>query len=86
VTDTDTGATVKAARVIIEVQAGLLPGRPDPEYSRRWALTSEEWNAADDGVKGQLLAELNGRAQGYAGWLMMLPDRLNWVHVDWVYL
>lgn len=77
-----------SARVIVEVVAGLIPGQdPEPEYTRRWALTSEEWKAAGDaGKQGEALAELNGRAQGYAGMLMLQPDRLNWVRTDWIWL
>lgn len=35
-----------SAKVIIEVQAGLLPGEADPKFSRRWAVTSAEWEDA----------------------------------------
>ena len=74
-----------SAKILIEVVAGLLPGKdPDPRYTRRWAITSEEWRDAED--EGTLLAERNGQAQGYAAWLMMQPDRLNWVRLDWVYV
>jgi len=73
-----------SARLIIEVVAGLIPNTPDPRYTRRWGVTSEEWLNAED--EGMLLAERNGQAQGYAAWLMMQPDRLNWVRLDWIYL
>lgn len=73
------------AKLIIEVVAGLLPGKdPDPEFTRRYAITSAEWEASKD--TGALLAEVNGRAQGYAGLLMLQPDRLNWVRTDWVWM
>lgn len=77
-----------SARVVVEVVAGLIAGRdPEPEYTRRWALTSEEWQAAVDARKhGEVLAVLNGRAQGYAAMLMLQPDRLNWVRTDWIWL
>jgi hypothetical protein len=77
---------VENARVVVEVVAGLIPGKdPDPEFSRRWVLTSAEWEAAGE-RQGEKLAELNGRAQGYAGMLMLQPDRLNWVRTDWIWL
>lgn len=78
----------ESARVIVEVVAGLIPGKdPEPEFTRRWALTSAEWQAAvDAGKHGEALAQLNGRAQGYAGMLMLQPDRLNWVRTDWIWL
>jgi hypothetical protein len=78
---------MESARVIIEVTAGVVPGHPEEEYGRRWALTTKEWeDATGRGEEGQLLAELNGRAQGYAGWLMLQPANLNWVRTDWLWL
>lgn len=77
----------ESARVVVEVQAGLVPGHPEAEHTRRWGLTSDEWQSAMDSQRaGAVLAELNGRAQGYAGMLMLQPDRLNWVRVDWLWL
>lgn len=76
-----------SARVIVEVVAGLIPNDPISEYTRRWALTGEEWRAAtDEGIAQEKLAELNGRAQGYAMLLMLQPDRLNWVRTDWLWV
>jgi hypothetical protein len=76
-----------SARVIVEVVAGLIPQTPMPEHTRRWALTSEEWAAAGEkGTQSEALAVLNGKAQGYAGLLMLQPDRLNWVRTDWIWL
>jgi hypothetical protein len=76
---------VNSARVIIEDVAGFLPGRPDPEYTKRFAITSEEWNS-DGADQARLLYDCNNRATGYASMLMMQPDRLNWVRLDWIYL
>lgn len=76
----------QAARVLLEVVAGVLPGRPEKEFTRRWAITSAEWQEAkQNGTASELLAEYNGKAQGYAGLLMLQPDRLNWVRTDWVW-
>ncbi len=75
-----------SARVIVEVVAGLIPGQqPEQEYTRRWALTSAEWEAAGS-AQSEALAVLNGKAQGYAGLLMLQPDRFNWVRTDWIWL
>lgn len=76
---------MESARVILEVVAGLIPGKPQPELTRRWALTGREWNDLDSEGKSAALAEINGRAQGYAGLLMLQPDRLNWVRLDWLW-
>lgn len=75
----------ETARVIIEVVAGVIPERPIPEYTRRYVITSTEW-AVDPEERSGLLAERNGRAQGYAGLLMLQPDVLNWVRTDWIWL
>jgi hypothetical protein len=74
---------VETARVAVEVVAGLIPQRPEPEFTRRWVLSSQEWADAEN--PSELLAEMNGRATGYAGLLMLQPDRLNWVRVDWIW-
>jgi len=90
----DASREPRTARVVVEVLAGLLPGKdPDPLFTRRYVIHSDEWADAmakadrDGGAAiNRLLAETNGQAQGYAGMLMMQPDRLNWVRVDWIYL
>jgi hypothetical protein len=73
-----------SARVIVEVQAGVLPGTPEPEFTRRWAITSDEWDIAGD--QSETLATLNGKAVGYAMLLMLQPDRVNWVRTEWLWL
>lgn len=75
---------MNSAKVIVEVQAGVIPGTPEPEYTRRWAMTSDEWEAAGPKA-GEELAMLNGKAQGYAMLLMLQPDRLNWVRTEWLW-
>jgi hypothetical protein len=78
---------VESARVIVEVQAGVVPGTAEPEHTRRWALSSTEWHTAETGGTAHIaLAELNGKAQGYAMLLMLQPDRFNWVRADWLWL
>lgn len=87
----DVAAVPRTARIVAEVTAGLLPGRPDPEFTQRYVVHSDDWlkaSAANDGgaALGRLLSETNGRALGYAGMLMLQPDRLNWVRTEWIYL
>ena len=81
--------TTAMAKLVIEVQAGVILGEPDPELTKRWAITSEEWEAAQGQSTDEvaaLLATRMGQAQGYAGLLGLQPDRLNWVRLDWVWL
>lgn len=74
-------------RLGIDVVAGLVPGMPLEEYTRRWFLGSEEWNAASENAMEQarILADLNGKAQAWAAYLMFQPDRVNWVKTEWVW-
>ncbi len=77
----------ESARVIIEVVAGVLPGTPEPEHTRRWGITSEDWmTATRAGTNRETLAVLNGKAIGYAMWLMTQPERLNWVRMEWLWM
>lgn len=75
-----------SARVLIEVYAGLIPGTPEPEHTRRWGITSDEWHKRAAKEQMELLAFRNGQAQGYAMLLMLQPDTVNWVRTDWVWL
>lgn len=72
------------ARCIIEVQAGLIPGQAMPEMTRRYSVSSNQWAEAGEGA-AELLAERVGQAQGYATLLMLSPQRVNWVRVDWIW-
>lgn len=74
-----------SAKVIISVTAGVVPEIAETEYTRNWAITSEEWEKAGDDV-AVLLSQRNGQASGYAQMLMLQPDRLNWVRLDWLWL
>lgn len=74
----------QALRAAIDVQAGLLPGSPEPEFDRRFVLLSEQWYA-EGANQNDLLLDLAGRANAYATYLMIHPDRLNWVNVVWVW-
>lgn len=78
---------MESARVIIEVVAGVIPQQPMEEYTKRWAITSDEWyKAVGPGTAMELLAERNKAAQEYAMSLMMRPDLVNWVRTDWLWL
>lgn len=88
---------MEQARAAIEVTAGLIPGQPMDEFTRRWWITSEEWQAAGEKDKelpqdhiGQfdgnnLLTDRQGPAMAYAQLLMLQPQVLNWVRVDWIW-
>lgn len=75
-----------SARILIEVTAGMIPGRVDAEFTKKWAVSSEEW----DGGKGlQAVLDTVGLAHSYALKLQlnsMSGMAPNWVRVDWVWL
>lgn len=76
----------ETARLAIEVVAGVMPEMPMGEHTRRYFLTGSQWEKAKaEGKTADVLAELAGRAQGYATLLMLQPDRVNWVRVDWLW-
>lgn len=75
----------QSARCGVDVVAGVLPGTPMEEYTRQWFISSEVWHAASSDDKTQLLSDLAGRASGWATFLMLQPDRVNWVKTEWIW-
>lgn len=73
------------ARIGCDVVAGVLPGTPIEELTRRWWVTSEEWGAADGTERTQLLCDIAGKASAYATFLMLQPDQHNWVKTEWIW-
>jgi hypothetical protein len=81
------GRAMTALKLTIQVTAGVLPGHPDPSYSRAYNMSTDEWEEAQEAnLTGERLAELNGQAAGYALLLQLQPDRVNWVRTEWVWL
>lgn len=83
---------MESAKLIIEVAAGLIPNQPDPAFTKRWAVTGAEWEAAKedgaaylDGRAGALLKDRQAKADEYAATLRD-PSAMNWVRVDWVWM
>jgi len=73
-----------STRCAIQVDAGVIPGQPEPEFSKVWVIQSEEWNP-EDADQSTLLCELIGKASTYATFLMLQPDRFNWVKTEWIW-
>lgn len=82
-------AEAVSARLGIQVDAGVVPGNPMSQYSRQWFISSSEWAEAREDLTGmeqaKLLADVNGKAQAWAMYLMLQPDRVNWVKTEWVW-
>jgi hypothetical protein len=78
---------MEAARLIIEVVAGVIPDDPMPQYTRRWTWTSsdqERLGAGDPEAQARSLA-IAGESREYAAWLEN-PRQVNWVRRTWIWL
>jgi hypothetical protein len=73
----------KSARVWLEVTAGVMEGQPLDEYTKRWYLSEVRWGVSDEKERAEEMAQIVGRAQGYAALLCLQPDSLNWVDFKW---
>jgi hypothetical protein len=74
-----------AGRCAWEVRAGILPGEPDPKHTRRWGLTTAEWES-EDGLR--LLFEYGAQAGAYAHFLAVLSSQgreVNWVETTFIW-
>jgi hypothetical protein len=89
----DTKSEGTRGRCAWEVTAGVIPGQPMPEYTRRWFLTGETWereNAmSDEEFKkecpdGSTFLRFRDEADDYAKHLHD-PRSLNWVRVEWIW-
>jgi hypothetical protein len=75
----------QSARCAWEVTAGLIPGQSQPNFTRRWGLTSEEWESKE-GL--ELFFGREGEASGYARYLQVLCCQgraVNWVRIDFIW-
>lgn len=64
------------ARCCWEVTAGVVPGTPEPEFTKRFILTEED--------PGELFADRYNEAISYVATLTD-PNSMNWVRLDWVW-
>jgi hypothetical protein len=88
--------SAQGVRAVIEVVAGLVPGKADEDWTRRFVITSQEWDDAGalDGREQDeeqrinrmmLLATKAAQADEYAR-LLRNPGRFNWVKTEWLWL
>jgi hypothetical protein len=83
---TESPGQPRSVRIILEVVAGLIPGKdPDPESTRQFLIYSDEYHAADDLGKMRMIIDVGGSAAAYA-LALQNPGRYNWVRMDWIYL
>jgi hypothetical protein len=77
--------TIESARCVWEVTAGLIPGEIMTEHTRRFGLTSSEW---DDGKGYELFLKREAEAGAYARFLQELcanGREVNWTRIDFVW-
>ena len=77
-----------------EVRAGVIPGKPEEERTRRWFLTSETFHAENDMPEEEFkqkfpdgkstFMKFRDAAFDYALSLHD-PQYLNWVDVSWIW-
>lgn len=79
---TETPAEAAPARCVIELTGGLIPGAPDPELTRRWTITADQW---DDDNGPMLLLSTYSTAFAYSLTLTD-PARCNWTQLVWIWL
>jgi hypothetical protein len=76
---------MEAGRCAWEVRAGIIPNEAQQEHTRRWGLTSSEWDGPD-GLR--LFTERAAVAAGYAGYLALLSSQgreVNWVETTFIW-
>jgi len=74
----------ESLRVAVDVEAGVLVGTPELEFTKRYYITSGDWNDPE-ADHAALLTEMVGKATGWATYCMLQPDRFNWVKTEWVW-
>ncbi len=78
---------MESAKLLIEVVAGLVPGVPMPEYTRRWSWSSADQTALINGDKAasEKYIRIAGESREYAASLEN-PQQINWVRREWIWL
>jgi hypothetical protein len=81
-------------RCVWEVVAGLIPGQPIAEFTRKWIITSECWEKENEASDEEFRKEHPDGKSTYArfceeaheyGRSLTDPRRINWVRVDWIW-
>jgi len=76
---------LQSARIVIEVIAGIFPGTPDEKHTKRWGITSEEWEGPE---RFKLFLERAAQANAYALYLQTLYMEgleVNWTRTDFIW-
>lgn len=60
--------------------AGVVPGSPEPEFNKQWAMTSEEYH----GPHGADIFTWRSLAAAMHSQQLNNPQRLNWTKLEWI--
>lgn len=71
----------EAARCVWEVTAGIIPGTAEPEFTKRFGMTSGDYESP---YSSEIFTSRMTEAVHYAQQLHD-PNRFNWVRVDWIW-
>ena len=85
-TESEHKATLRG-RLIIEVTAGVIPGKPMDEFTRRWGWSEVDQEMLKHGDKSakELWIRIHGESREYEASLEN-PGMVNWVRREWLWL
>jgi hypothetical protein len=74
-------------KCLIVVTAGLIPGEPDPKYTRQWSFMGSQYTAMKKGdqTAGMEWNRIMGESREYGAGLEN-PGLVNWVSRVWTWL
>ncbi len=82
-------------RAYFQVLVGVVPGSPEPEFSKTWVYTEAEFekdlarpeNAEGEGGEATLsIFQQKMQAANNYALSMIDPAHVNWVHFTWLWL
>ena len=68
---------MEAVKCTVFVTAGVILGKPVPEYTRGWNFTQKDY-------KPPTYVDQTGAAMNYAMSLQN-PEKVNWVRLEWIW-
>jgi hypothetical protein len=78
---------IVAAKALIEVCAGIIPGEAMDQFTKRWSYDTNDYELDltvpqnKPTIFSQQLAEAHDYAMGLSN-----PKCVNWVRVDWIWI
>jgi hypothetical protein len=76
---------MKTVKGFFTVTAGVILGKPDPQYDRRYVYTSEDYAFDQNNGKPERFNEIKYEASDYALDITN-PGIVNWVKTEFIWL